>query len=222
MAKVKSSKKTTGKSASKATAKTTAKTATQATAKPMAKNKNVAPKKTTRGPVIPIGVVTARFNTEITSKLRDGAERIIDLRNEAGANYEVWSVEVPGAVEIALAVQTLLEKGCHGVVALGTVIRGETPHFEYVNQSVERALTELILDFNSPIGFGVLTVENWDQAEERVGGKHGHKGEEAAEAVLEMIELTAQIRQAESPAQVGRPKAKLVTGSAKAKLALKE
>lgn len=186
----------------------------------MAKKKKAAPKKK-KAPLIRVGVVTARFNTEITGKLRDGAERVIETRNEGGANYEMWSVDVPGAIEIPLAVQALFDKGCQGVIALGCVIRGETPHFEYVNQSVERALTRLILDFGRPVGFGVLTVENWAQAEDRVGGKHGHKGEEAAEAVLEMIELTREIAKAKSPAEAGRRKeAQLVPGSAKAKLVL--
>ncbi|MBX3017462.1 MAG: 6,7-dimethyl-8-ribityllumazine synthase [Bdellovibrionaceae bacterium] len=192
----------------------------------MAKKKKAAPKKK-KAPLIRVGVVTARFNTEITGKLRDGAERVIETRNErrladpkaSGANYEMWSVDVPGAIEIPLAVQALFDKGCQGVIALGCVIRGETPHFEYVNQSVERALTRLILDFGRPVGFGVLTVENWAQAEDRVGGKHGHKGEEAAEAVLEMIELTREIAKAKSPAEAGRRKeAQLVPGSAKAKI----
>lgn len=146
-----------------------------------------------------IGIVTARFNAEITSQLRAGAERVCAAHHQSGRSLEVWSIEVPGAIEIPLAVQMLLKKGCQGVVALGAVIRGETPHFEYVNQSVERALTQLILDFNRPVGFGVLTVENWAQAEERVGGKHGHKGEEAAEAVLEMMALKSSLSKAQKP-----------------------
>lgn len=138
---------------------------------------------------VKVGIVTARFNTEITSKLRAGAESV--LRK---AGVEFWSLEVPGAIEVPLACQALLDQGCAGVVALGAVIRGETPHFEYVNNSVERALTQLILDYKRPVGFGVLTVESWQQAEERIGGKHGHKGEEAAAAVLEMIELLQSLR----------------------------
>lgn len=188
----------------------------------MAKAKKKAARKT-KPAAIRVGVVTARFNTEITAKLRDGAERVIETRNEAGASYELWSVDVPGAIEVPLAVQALFEKGCRGVVALGCVIRGETPHFDYVNQSVERALTRLILDYGRPVGFGVLTVENWAQAEDRVGGKHGHKGEEAAEAVLEMIGLTAEIAAARTPAEAGRRKGEtLVPGSAKAKLLARE
>lgn len=164
----------------------------------MAKRKS-APAKTAR---LRIGVVTARFNQEITFKLRDGAHRVIEKGDREGTPIELWSVEVPGAIEIPLAVQMLLKKGCDGVVALGAVIRGETPHFEYVNQSVERALTQLILDFKRPVGFGVLTVENWQQAEERVGGKHGHKGEEAAQAVLEMVGLRARISRATKPSEL--------------------
>lgn len=180
-------------------------------------------KKPKTAPPVKIGVVTARFNTEITAKLRDGAERVIETRNEGGANFELWSVDVPGAIEVPLAVKALFEKGCRGVVALGCVIRGETPHFDYVNQSVERALTRLILDYGRPVGFGVLTVENWAQAEDRVGGRHGHKGEEAAEAVLEMIALTDELRGARTPAEAGRRRpSPLVPGSAKAKLAVRD
>lgn len=193
----------------------------KAKVKAKSKSKNtVSRKKTKASAPIKIGVVTARFNTEITAKLRDGAERVIETRNESGAHFELWSVDVPGAIEVPLAVRALLEKGCQGVVALGCVIRGETPHFDYVNQSVERALTRLILDYGRPVGFGVLTVENWAQAEDRVGGRHGHKGEEAAEAVLEMITLTEELRGARTPAEAGRRRpSPLVPGSAKAKLA---
>lgn len=160
---------------------------------------------------IKVGVVTARFNSEITEKLREGAHRILEK-----AGVKIWSVQVPGAVEISLATQELIEQGCAGVVTLGAVIRGETPHFEYVNQSVERSLTQLILDYRTPIGFGVLTVENWTQAEERVGGKHGHKGEEAAQAVLEMIELQTEIRSGKS-GNLEKKKKTDEVGSAKAK-----
>lgn len=168
-----------------------------------------------------LGIVTARFNTEITSELRAGAHRVAEKHIQAGNKIEVWSVEVPGAIEIPLAAQMLLEKGCAGVVALGAVIRGETPHFEYVNQSVERALTKLILNYQRPIGFGVLTVENWKQAVERIGGKHGHKGEEAAEAVLEMIWLAEDLKSATIPQDMAAYQGGVVPGAARAKRRMK-
>lgn len=145
-----------------------------------------------------IGVVTAKFNSEITEKLEKGAITFLEGQEEF-MKLEIWAVRVPGAVEVPLACQALLEKGCDGVVALGAVIRGGTAHFEYVCQSVERALTELILKYQRPVGFGVLTVDNWEQAEERAGGAHGNKGAEAAQAVMEMMVLLKNLKKAKSP-----------------------
>lgn len=136
-----------------------------------------------------IGVVTSRFNEEVTEKLLDGA---IDVLEDA--QVDVLSVKVPGAVEIPLATKTLLDVGCDGVVALGAVIRGETSHYDYVCNSVERGITHLMLETGKPIGFGVLTTENEEQAFDRVGGRHGHKGEEAAQVVLEMVGLLGDLK----------------------------
>jgi len=139
-----------------------------------------------------IGIVTSRFNDEVTSKLESGAvERLIEL----GAKEEqLLRLSVPGAVEIPLAVQALLKKGCIGVVALGAVIRGETAHFEYVCRSVERGCSNVALEFGKPVAFGVLTVDNDEQAAERIGGRHGHKGREAAEVVVEMVQLLKELQ----------------------------
>jgi 6,7-dimethyl-8-ribityllumazine synthase len=136
-----------------------------------------------------IAVVTARFNDEITSKLEDGA---FDLLEEIGA--EILSVKVPGAIEIPLAVQALFDrKIIDGVVALGCVIRGDTSHYDYVCQSVERGCSELMLQYKKPVGFGILTTENEEQAHARAGGEHGNKGYEAAQVVVEMIGLLKEI-----------------------------
>lgn len=121
--------------------------------------------------------------------LLDGAIRILN-----DAPVEVLSVKVPGAVEIPLACQALLNAGCEGVIALGAVIRGETSHYDYVCNSVERGLSQLMLEHQKPIGFGVLTTENEEQAFDRVGGSHGHKGEETALTVLEMIGLLKDLK----------------------------
>ncbi|MES3037793.1 MAG: 6,7-dimethyl-8-ribityllumazine synthase [Bdellovibrionota bacterium] len=137
-----------------------------------------------------IGVVTARFNEEITSRLEEGAIRVLEK-----ANVQIHRYKVPGAVEIPIVAKALIEKGCDGVVVLGAVIRGDTAHFDYVCQSVERGITTLMLETGKPIGFGVLTTENEEQAMDRVGGSHGHKGEEAAHVTLEMIGLLKDIRQ---------------------------
>lgn len=106
------------------------------------------------------------------------------------------SVKVPGAVEIPLACQVLLSRGCAGAVALGAVIRGETSHYDYVCNSVERGISQLMLETGKPIAFGVLTTENEAQALDRVGGRHGHKGEEAAQVVLEMVGLLKELKKA--------------------------
>ena len=121
--------------------------------------------------------------------LLDGALNILEE-----ASVEIYSVKVPGAIEIPLACQALLKAGCEGVVALGAVIRGETSHYDLVCNSVERGITHLMLETGKPIGMGVLTTENEEQAFDRVGGKHGHKGEEAAQVTLEMIGLLKDLK----------------------------
>ncbi len=110
------------------------------------------------------------------------------------AKVEVYSVKVPGAIEIPVAAKALLEAGCEGVVALGAVIRGETSHYDVVCTSVERGLTQLMLETGKAVGFGILTTENEEQAFDRVGGDHGHKGEETALTVLEMIGLLKDLK----------------------------
>lgn len=136
-----------------------------------------------------VGLVTARFNSEITSKLESGAiEKLMQLGVQKN---QVIQVSVPGAVEIPLAVQWMLKQGFDGVIALGAVIRGETAHFDYVCRSVERGCSNLALEYSKPVVFGVLTTDTDEQAADRVGGKHGHKGQEAAEVLLEMINLKA-------------------------------
>ena len=134
---------------------------------------------------IKVAIVVSRFNEEITDKLQEGA--IEYLEECDGVQMEV--VRVPGAVEIPLTCQWMLNRGFDGAVALGAVIRGETSHYDYVCDSVTDGVTQLMLKSNKPIAFGVLTTENEEQALDRVGGKHGHKGREAAQVVMEMIGL---------------------------------
>lgn len=137
-------------------------------------------------------MVTSRFNSEVTDFLERGALEF--LESVETPHIEIDAVRVPGAVEIPLAVQALFERGCDGVVALGAVIRGETSHYDYVCNSVERGITALMLEYKKPIGFGVLTTENDEQAMDRAGGKHGNKGTECAEVVLEMIGLLQELK----------------------------
>lgn len=163
-----------------------------------------------------VGIVTARFNSEITDKLEEGAIAVL----EAVDGLEIFALKVPGAVEIPLAAQALFDQGCEGVVALGAVIRGDTSHYDLVCNSVERGVTALMLDHKKPIGFGVITTENEEQAFDRAGGKHGNKGAEAAQVMLEMMGLLEQIKldlgTPEKPAKKATGK-KVATKKAKAK-----
>ncbi|MEZ4873634.1 MAG: 6,7-dimethyl-8-ribityllumazine synthase [Bdellovibrionales bacterium] len=139
-----------------------------------------------------IGVVTSRFNEPVTSKMQEGA--LAALREAGLPESKIVNVEVPGAYEIPLAAKALLEQGCDGVVAVGAVIEGDTAHFDYVCNSVERGCTQLQLEYMKPVGFGVITTRNAEQAFDRAGGKKGNKGQEAAEVVLEMIQLINKLK----------------------------
>lgn len=143
-----------------------------------------------------IVIVKTDWNAEIVDALEEGAKRILEQNNIT----EVVTVSVPGAVEIPFAIKTYWntmkykDNRPHAFIALGTVIRGDTPHFEYVCQAVTTGITQLNLDLPVPSIFGVLTVENEQQAKDRIGGMHGHKGEEAALTAIKMIQWMRQIK----------------------------
>jgi 6,7-dimethyl-8-ribityllumazine synthase len=133
-------------------------------------------------------LVVARFNDFITGRLLDGA---LDTLERHGSNPDdatvVW---VPGAVEIPIVCQKLARSGDYdAIIALGCVIRGGTPHFEYVSGEVSSGMTAVSLETGVPIAFGVLTVNTLEQAMERAGSKMGNKGGEAALSALEMINV---------------------------------
>jgi 6,7-dimethyl-8-ribityllumazine synthase len=139
-----------------------------------------------------VAVVVSRFNEHITGELLDGARRA--LRAGHVADEEVTVAWVPGAFELPLVAQHLARSGwCDSVVCLGAVIRGDTPHFDYVAGEAARGLQEVALATGVPIVFGVLTTDTLQQALDRIGGSEGHKGEEAANTALEMIELLRRI-----------------------------
>lgn len=139
-----------------------------------------------------IGVVTARFNFEVTEKLEQGALELLYARGFK--DDQILLVRVPGAFEIPLAVKKLLSKpDVIGCVALGAVIRGDTSHYDYVCNAVETGCTQLALDFQKPVGFGILTTENDEQAHARAGGAHGNKGADAAQVVIEMANLMSTL-----------------------------
>jgi 6,7-dimethyl-8-ribityllumazine synthase len=127
----------------------------------------------------------------VTERLEEGALKEL---KEMGCK-DIRAVRVAGAFEIPLAAKSLLDTGCDGVVALGAIIRGETTHYDYVCAAVERGCSELALTTGKPVGFGVLTTENDDQAMARAGGAHGNKGAEAAQVTVEMVRLIQMMRE---------------------------
>jgi 6,7-dimethyl-8-ribityllumazine synthase len=134
------------------------------------------------------GIAAASFNDFVVDRLLDAA--VAALIERGAAAGDILVVRVPGAYELPLAAQRLAEGGRYdALVALGCVIRGETPHFDYVAAEASRGLTEVSLKFGMPVGFGLLTTENVEQAMERAGGKAGNKGVDAALAALELATL---------------------------------
>lgn len=133
-----------------------------------------------------VAVITARWNSQVTDGLRDGALRALTRHN-------VQAVEdfyVPGAFELPLAAQRAAKTGrFDAVITLGCVIRGDTPHFDYVCAETTRGIGEVSLNQDIPVAFGLLTTDNLQQAMDRAGDNNENKGEEAALTVLEMLEL---------------------------------
>ncbi|MDH5360830.1 MAG: 6,7-dimethyl-8-ribityllumazine synthase [Gammaproteobacteria bacterium] len=138
------------------------------------------------------GIVVARFNSFIVDGLESGA--IDALRRHGVDDSEIEIVRVPGAFEIPLAAQAMAESDKYaGIIALGAVIRGSTPHFDFVAGECTKGLATVSMDHNIPMGFGVLTVDSIEQAIERAGTKAGNKGAEAAMTVVEMINVLKKI-----------------------------
>jgi 6,7-dimethyl-8-ribityllumazine synthase len=133
-------------------------------------------------------VIASRFNEPITSKLLDGA--LDALKRHGAAPDDIDVVWVPGAWELPMVARRLLATDRYdALVAVGAVIRGETPHFDYVAGEAARGLAQASAEYDRPIGFGVLTCDTMQQAEARAGGDHGNKGWDAALAALEMADL---------------------------------
>ncbi len=153
--------------------------------------------KTIKGKLSGVGkravVVVSRRNKQVVLKLLDGAKEEL-LRNGMEDN-EITICEVPGAWEIAACVKKVKESSLYDMaICLGAVIRGDTPHFEYVSAQVARTVAEEGINGDIPVAFGVLTCDSLEQALERSGGKSGNKGEEAARAALEMSDLYSRLR----------------------------
>lgn len=139
-------------------------------------------------------LVASRFNDFITDRLVSGAIDAL-LRSGAG-DADIDIVKVPGAFEIPLVAKKMAEKGrYHAIICLGAVIRGATPHFEYVSAEVTKGIAAVSLEFSVPVIFGIVTTDSIEQAIERAGTKAGNKGWQAAISAIEMANLTDEIDQ---------------------------
>lgn len=138
-------------------------------------------------------IVVARFNTAITAALLEGA--VATLAEHGVPDDHVSVIQVPGAFEIPITAKRLAASGRYeAIIALGAVVRGGTPHFEYVAGECARGVSRVALDENVPVIFGVLTTDTDGQARDRAGGKDGNKGSEAAHAGLEMVSLLRRLQ----------------------------
>lgn len=143
-------------------------------------------------------IIVARFNEAVTERLLDGA--LDALRRHGARDEDLEIVVVPGAFEIPLAAQEIARRGgVDGVVCLGAVIRGETPHCHYVAAQAAAGIRQTMVDTRLPMGFGVLTTDTVQQALARAGGAVGNKGYEAAMTMLEMVGLLAEMRGGSTP-----------------------
>jgi len=137
-------------------------------------------------------VVRTEWNAPVVDELFAGCKKILEKEKIAFRDYRV-----PGAFEIPFAIKKIwdqsVKKKPTAFIALGCIIKGDTPHFEYVCRAVTDGIASLNLQLPVPVIFGVLTVDNQEQAVERTGGKHGHKGEEAADAALKMIAFSRSL-----------------------------
>jgi 6,7-dimethyl-8-ribityllumazine synthase len=140
-----------------------------------------------------VGVAVSRFNGEVTSRLLEGA--LLALADAGVATEAIEVMPVPGAFELPLAAMALAKSRRYScVLALGCVIRGETPHFGFVSAEAASGVQLAGLETGVPVSFGVLTCDTLEQALARAGGVHGNKGAEAARSALEMVEALAQLR----------------------------
>lgn len=138
-----------------------------------------------------IGIVVSRFNEFITNKLLSGCLDTLVRHNVNQQDIEV--IWVPGAFEIPLIAQKLVQRGYDAVICLGAVIRGATPHFEYVSAEVTKGVAQVTLATGVPVVYGIITADTIEQAIERAGTKAGNKGVDAANTAIEMVNLIKQL-----------------------------
>ncbi|MEX0749503.1 MAG: 6,7-dimethyl-8-ribityllumazine synthase [Dehalococcoidia bacterium] len=138
------------------------------------------------------GVIVARFNAHVTGPLHDGCRS--ELEAHGADEAAVTSIEVPGCFELPLVARTLAQSGrFDAIICLGAIIRGDTPHFDYVSSETASGIQRASLDTGVPVVFGVLTTDNEEQALERIGGAEGHKGREAALTAIEMAHTMRRV-----------------------------
>jgi 6,7-dimethyl-8-ribityllumazine synthase len=139
-----------------------------------------------------IAIVASSYNSHVVDRLLDAC--LATLRNNGVSNSTITLVKVPGAFEIPVAVRKLAElKRYEAIITLGAIIRGETPHFDYIAQACTTGIAAVAADFTLPVIFGVLTVDHMQQALDRSGDEESNKGAEAAQAALEMISVMRKI-----------------------------
>jgi 6,7-dimethyl-8-ribityllumazine synthase len=141
-----------------------------------------------------VAVVAARFNGDIVDELLVGCLR--RLKELGVGENRVYVDRVPGAFELPVAAKLLAQRRFHAIVCLGAVVRGDTPHFDYVAGECARGIQQVAVSEAVPVIFGVLTTNTHQQALDRIGGTHGHAGERAAEAAVEMIALASRVAKA--------------------------
>lgn len=139
------------------------------------------------------GIVVAQWNAVVTEALLKGAYHSLIEKGAAEDNITV--IEVPGSFELTSGADLLLQnKAIDAVICLGCVIQGETRHFDFICDAVANGITNVSIKHNKPVIFGVLTTDNQQQAEDRAGGKHGNKGEEAAITAIQMANIQKQLK----------------------------
>ncbi|MDE5641989.1 MAG: 6,7-dimethyl-8-ribityllumazine synthase [Muribaculaceae bacterium] len=139
-----------------------------------------------------VAIVSTLWNSEVTDRLLDGALGV--FKAEGFDDSQIMTFHVPGAVELTFAASQLIEsEAFEAIIVLGCVIRGGTPHFDYVCQSVTQGITALNADCDTPVIFGVLTVDKLQDALDRAGGSLGNKGAEAAEAAIRMADFRLKV-----------------------------
>ena len=140
-----------------------------------------------QGQGVKVSIVVSRFNSFITDRLLEGA--LDALRRHGVEEKGITVIRVPGSFEIPLGVRRAAGQKVDAVIALGALIRGGTPHFDYLSAEVTKGVAQVMLETGIPVAFGVLTTDTVEQAIERAGTKAGNKGAEAAQSALEMVSL---------------------------------